>query len=155
MGHKEMYRRGTAFRRSWNKFLVDDGCWLWTAGVDADGYGRIGYPESQRGLPTKAHVVIWNALRGPVPEGMELDHLCKVKHCVNPAHLEPTTHRVNCQRRPQYQDRITHCPRGHPYDEENTYLYRGSRHCRACKKMLSAEYEKRRPPRGKSAKNTA
>ncbi|MCA1844613.1 MAG: HNH endonuclease [Actinobacteria bacterium] len=150
------YRRGTPFERTWNKFLVDDGCWLWTASIDADGYGRLG-KGSDPTQPTKAHVVLWNALRGPVPEGMELDHLCQVKHCVNPAHLEPTTHLVNCQRRPQYQSEKTHCPQGHPYDEENTYDNQGRRHCRACMKVRNAKYEVKRKERrhGQSSPESA
>lgn len=142
-------RRGTPFERSWNKFLVDDGCWVWTAGVDADGYGRI---WNRPGQPTKAHVVIWNALREPAPEGTEFDHLCQVKRCVNPTHLEPTTHQVNCERRPQYQTQITHCPQGHAYDEENTYTYKGMRSCRICMRARSAEHEKKRKERRRGAR---
>lgn len=146
------YRRGSAFERTWNKFLVDDGCWLWTANVDPDGYGRM---WNRPGEPTKAHVVIWTALRGPVPAGMELDHLCAVKSCVNPGHLEPTTHQVNCQRRPQYQLEKTHCPQGHPYDEANTYTYQGRRSCRICAKARAAVYEVKRKERrrGQSQKD--
>jgi hypothetical protein len=71
-----------------------DGCWTWTgAGGDGD-YGAVWYQGSTR----KAHVVVYELLVGPVPAGLELDHLCRVKHCVRPDHLEPVTHAENMRR---------------------------------------------------------
>jgi hypothetical protein len=73
---------------------------------------------------------------GAVPEGLELDHLCRVRGCVNPKHLEPVTHRENLMRGESWSAvnaRKTHCPEGHPYDETNTYIDgKGRRRCREC-----------------------
>lgn len=112
------------------------GCWLWT-GSASNGYGYI-----RRGGGTgniRAHRAAYELLVGPVPDGMELDHLCGVKQCVNPAHLEPTTHQQNMKRSKlgaisrARQLAKTHCPYGHPYDEANTYITpKGDRHCRTC-----------------------
>lgn len=72
---------------------------------------------------------------GPIPEGMQLDHLCRVRHCVNPAHLEVVTQQENMRR---VAVLTTHCPRGHEYNEENTYVYTHHEHgwtmrfCRVC-----------------------
>lgn len=115
-------------------------CWLWTAHVDAEGYGRLG----QCG----AHVVAHELLIGPIPEGLEPDHLCRVRHCVKaianeqgPAHLEPVTHQENMRRAAAL---ITHCPKGHPYTEENTYINRGHRFCRACNSEAGKRYRAKR-----------
>ncbi len=79
------------------KFVVPEpnsGCWLWIAAGDEDGYGRIWYLRSWVG----AHRVSYILHGGLIPSGMELDHICRVRCCVNPSHLEPTTHKVNCAR---------------------------------------------------------
>lgn len=69
-------------------------CWLWAAGLNRDGYGRFGVSGTKLG----AHRVAYELLRGPIPDGLELDHLCRAPCCVNPDHLEPVTHRENCRR---------------------------------------------------------
>lgn len=71
-----------------------DGCWLWGASINADGYGIFRYDGAMRG----AHRVAYLLLAGPVPDGHEIDHLCSVRHCVNPAHMEPVTHEENVRR---------------------------------------------------------
>jgi hypothetical protein len=78
-------------------YVVDPitGCWLWERGTYGDGYGCIRTPE---GRHMGAHRYFYEQVNGPVPEGMELDHLCCTPLCVNPAHLEPTTHQENCKR---------------------------------------------------------
>jgi hypothetical protein len=71
------------------------GCWLWTGAVaPGTGYARI----HAYGMNRNAHKVSYMELVGPVPDGLDLDHLCRVRCCVNPKHLEPVTHQVNCQR---------------------------------------------------------
>lgn len=77
---------------------VDDApCWRWTAAKNTPGYGQIRRGRASEPL-LFAHRVAWELFNGPIPAGMEIDHLCRVKHCVNPAHLEPVTHSENNRR---------------------------------------------------------
>lgn len=107
-------------------------CWIWTRAKTRNGYGNF----SIKGRPYGAHQVGWWLTRGPVPDGLELDHVCRVTSCVNPDHLEPVTHRENCLRGTSpfaVHARKTHCPKGHPYDEVNTWRDKeGTRRCRTC-----------------------
>lgn len=102
-------------------------CWIWTASTNASGYARI----SVSGRYQLAHRVAYELLVGPIPEGRQLDHLCRTRTCVNPAHLEPVTQREN-SRRGLRGDMTTHCPAGHAYAEHGRRRERGSRDCRAC-----------------------
>jgi hypothetical protein len=108
------------------------GCWLWTAATSTAGYGRI--RVDRRGM--QAHRVAYEMHVGPIPEGLQLDHLCRVRRCVNPAHLEPVTQRENIMRGNSVSAvhaAKTHCIHGHPFDGENTRLGpNGKRVCRAC-----------------------
>jgi hypothetical protein len=88
------------FERAIERVVVDDnGCWLWP-GATASGYGMIRVGSHSDGTRrTKAvHVVMWEHFEGPVPDGLELDHLCRVRPCSNPGHLEPVTHQENMRR---------------------------------------------------------
>jgi len=77
------------------RYLIDDnGCWIWTGAEHATGYGQVKW----KGKSTVAHRVVYEIVKGEIPNGLFLDHLCSVKKCVNPEHLEPVTHRVNIQR---------------------------------------------------------
>jgi len=118
--------------RFWAKVEKTDGCWLWKAARDLNGYGRIAYA----GKEWKAHRLAYTVVVGPIPEGLTLDHLCRVRHCVNPAHLEPVTNRENLLRGNGWAGRHarkTHCPQNHPYDEANTYrMGANGRGCRTC-----------------------
>lgn len=111
-----------------------EGCWVWNGALDANGYGRLGGRKWSTNL---AHRLSYIEFVGPIPEGMTIDHLCRNRRCINPAHLEPVTIAENVMRGeslPAINARKTHCPQGHPYDDENTYRNpsTGHRLCRAC-----------------------
>ena len=122
------------------------GCWQWTGTRRPKGYGR--FWEGRRHV--EAHRFSYEVLVGPIPEGLQLDHLCKNPGCVRPDHLEPVTLQENLKRGNSHlssaikASRITHCPHGHIYDEGNTFFYKGHRYCRTCHR----ESERRR--RGKA-----
>lgn len=142
--------------RFWSK--VDrsggpDNCWPWLPAKDPGSYGTFDQ--------TRAHRVAYELLVGSIPEGLCLDHLCRHPVCVNPAHLEPVTHRENVLRgnAPMAVNAAkTHCPQGHEYDEENTYVGEGGSHryCRACRReeqrrRAATGYYRQRRREGKSA----
>ena len=112
------------------------GCWLWTGARDSRGYGNVRVGRRVR----KAHRVVYELVRGPVGPGLDCDHLCRQASCVRPSHIEPVPHRVNVQRGaastvPGARQRArTHCPHGHAYSPDNTYIQpsTGGRCCRAC-----------------------
>jgi hypothetical protein len=108
-------------------------CWLWTGRCNNKGYGRF----SRLHQSIYAHRAGYELLRGAIPAGLDLDHLCFVKACVNPSHLDPVTSKVNAQRA---HARRTICFHGHPFTHENTYTTaRGHRGCRQC---LARQMEK-------------
>lgn len=126
------------------------GCWEFQGHRDQHGYGNIGL-GGRGGRQTKAHRVTYEALVAEIPEGLVIDHLCRNKSCVNPAHLEPVTQRENLRRADAWgaaasaRRARTHCPQGHPYDAENTYVTpSGSRDCRACRRAASRRAAARR-----------
>lgn len=114
-----------------------DGCWLWTGQTNNRGYGITSWD----GRKTCAHRVVYRLLVGPIPDGLELDHLCRARLCLNPAHLEPVTHRVNVRRGGNTVK--TTCLRGHPFTAENTYRWRGARYCRTCRYHANVRAEEK------------
>ena len=119
------------------------GCLLWLGYVNKSGYGRF----DAHGRKVLVHRFAYEREYGPVPEGMELDHLCRVRCCVNPKHLEPVTHGDNIRRGDAAKNRLrkTHCANGHPLDEKNTWrpAYAPHRHCRRCQVVASQRYQAR------------
>ncbi len=117
--------------------LVEDssGCWLFTGARHSEGYGVIARGGHGNGM-LYAHRVTFEFFICEIPTDLHLDHLCRVRHCCNPWHLEPVTCRVNLIRGDGPTGRAaraTECPQGHPYDEANTaYQTDGSRRCKAC-----------------------
>lgn len=122
-----------ATERFWERIEKTDGCWFWRGNISVWGYG-IWQPG--RGRSLRAHRVAYEAVVGPIPAGLVLDHLCRVKDCVNPAHLEPVTDRVNTLRGvgpSAINAAKTECKHGHPFTPENTRIdHKGKRVCRIC-----------------------
>lgn len=103
-------------------------CWLWQGVLDDYGYGRFWL----HGKEFQAHRVLYEVAHGPIPKGLVIDHICRVKHCVNPDHLEAVTQKENTLRGLRGRQ-ITHCMRGHEFTETNTRTTAdGRRVCRAC-----------------------
>ena len=126
------------------RVVVDDGCWKWTGHHDRDGYARCYW--NGRAL---AHRAVYEILKGPIPQGLEIDHLCRNRGCVNPAHMEPVTHAENTLRgfSPQALNaRKTECAHGHPLSGENLHIRPrdGGRICRACDRRRHREAYQRR-----------
>lgn len=129
----------------------NSGCWLWLASLNASGYGQLMTGSRKDGTkrPRLAHRLSYEAFRGPIPDGLSLDHLCRVHSCVNPWHLEPVTTRENIVRGvgpkilADMNRRKTYCPAGHLYDGANLYITpKGHRQCRTC--LNTKKRERRR-----------
>jgi len=121
-------------------------CIVWQGALDRDGYGLVSVNDHTR----RAHRVAYDREVGPIPPRLTIDHLCRNRACVNVEHMEPVTVRENVLRGfgpPGMNARKTHCSKGHAFTEANTYLYRGSRHCRPCNNEATREYRARRKER--------
>lgn len=141
MRDKIIAARDARFSRSFVRH--GSGCWLWTAKKHRTGYGLF----SVRKHWLQAHRWAYERFVGPIPSGFDLDHLCRKRACVNPAHVEPVTRQVNLLRGdtiPARHAAKTHCPQGHDYTPENTYNYRGQRHCVACRRAHDVARKLRR-----------
>lgn len=121
----------TMTARFWPKVDKTEGCWTWTAGRDRKGYGRVSNGHGRS--PLLAHRVAWTLTHGAIPEGMQLDHLCRNPACVNPAHLEVVDNRENTLRGQgptAVNARKDTCKRGHSLAD--AYVSKGMRYCRTC-----------------------
>lgn len=130
-------------------------CWEWTGAVNSDGYGIVNRASAGEALIHRLAFKLWN---GPIASGLEIDHKCRNRRCINPRHLRAVTHRRNMLMAPHIATQIarTHCPSGHEYTTENTYISPSDnrRHCRKClrdankrsrdKKMLGSDPSARR-----------
>lgn len=127
------------------KFDVqDDGCWIWSAGKDRDGYGRFWVAERKNNVC--AHRFAYQQAVGDLPDEMELDHLCRNPSCVNPDHLEVVTTVENLQRGVGTNG-YTACKAGHEYvDGSFTWRYNAKgvyRSCRECERRYARDYQRR------------
>lgn len=109
------------------------GCWLYTGAIAANGYGSFWLHKGQSVL---AHRYGYEVQNGPIPDGLSIDHLCRVRACVRGDHLEAVPIAVNILRSdgiPAINARKTECKRGHEFTEENTYVTKVGRNCKTCK----------------------
>lgn len=117
------------------KYVVDTetGCWLWTAMLDSCGYGRlrVGRAMDKPGRMVASHRLSYEHFKGPIPDGLEIDHLCRVRSCCNPDHLEAVTHAENKLRSAGYNRRAV-CQRGHALTDDNVRPTQRGRKCLTC-----------------------
>jgi len=154
-GRKKNYRCGPVARPLCDRIkdrsmpVPWSGCWLWLGALDRDGYGHVmiktgGGNEIRRG----AHRASYEAFNGAIPDGLQIDHLCRVRCCVNPDHLEAVSCKENLHRgetRAAINGRKTHCKNGHPFNDSNTVVSNNKRVCRTCRndRALSDYYRNR------------
>ena|SRR3990172_4780002 len=122
-------------QRFFEKVIVTNTCWLWKAYKNKYGYGCLSY----LGKNTGAHVVAYILFRGHIPEGLQIDHLCRVKHCVNPEHLEVVTLKENINRGIRHKKSKVFCNQGHYLSDSDVYHVRKQnnkikRYCKLCVK---------------------
>lgn len=145
---RDSYEREVAVAVLLESVVYDHGCWT-RVGLPADRYSHAKYGERN----VCGHRAVYELLVGPIPHGLELDHLCRNRACVNPLHLEPVTHKENVRR--GASGPRTHCPRGHAYNDANTRVSFGKVgaiiHCRECEKATSKRAYSR--PERKAAEN--
>lgn len=116
-------------------------CWTFVGGLSSRGYGQFFYA----GRLHTAHIVTWELTRGPVPAGLQLDHLCRNRACANPAHLDLVTGLENVSRSPIHNGTKAACPQGHPYSGGNLRVRPsdGARLCRTCQNAESRGRKRR------------
>lgn len=137
--------------RFWRKVekLPGDGCWLWHAAMNKGGYGVFRLTDLRRNV--LAHRWAYTDDIGPIPKGLTLHHLCKTPSCVRPSHMKVCTHADNIMEEDGMagiQARKTHCPVGHLYTPETTYLQLGWRSCKICRRQrFNAWKERNAKPR--------
>jgi len=137
--------------RFWEKVHLEDaafpenGCMIWTGAKGSGGYGKFGNGSQV----VKAIRWIYERLRGPIPQGHHLHHLCRRADCVNPDHVQPLTRQNHAALGPfnPWQRHLTHCKHGHEFTPGNTYSYLRNgtlrRACRICRQENKRRYRKR------------
>ena len=138
------------YKRFWWFVLAEEdtgnACWLWGGSLTRKNYALLWVD----GRHVPAHRWAWEQAYGTIPDGLQIDHLCRRRPCVYPNHLEPVTGAENCQRgntgkANNYEASKTHCPWNHPYSGSNLYTApKGDRRCRLCKRKSDAKYYKAR-----------
>lgn len=122
----------------------NSGCWLWLGHLKDNDYGTLAVKIDGIWRTQLAHRVSYETSRGPIPDGMDLDHKCRNRSCINPDHLEPVTRSENLRRSPLMgfsMGRKVRCPKGHPYSGTNN---RGQRICKVCMAAAQARSRKRK-----------
>lgn len=130
------------FRRFFDKIERVGGCWIWLGSTNKDGYGLF----HLLGKMQSAHRVSYELHIGDIPEGMEIDHICRERSCVNPAHLEPVSRQENLDRMILAK---THCINGHDYKESSFIHLKGFRECSICAKKKKLAWQRRNRDKGK------
>ena len=126
----ELTKQEVAVNRFMSKVTREGACLNWMGAKTPLGYGRF---RDANGNTVSPHLFFWRHINGPVPVGLELDHLCRNRSCCWPFHLEPVTHTENVRRGMNRNKFKTHCPLQHPYSPDNTLIGKsGSRFCRIC-----------------------
>ena len=135
----------TAIKKHLDRKWSDYPCYEWQGYKTNLGYGQLGTAK-KLGKNLYAHRIVWEAVNGPIPEGLSLDHLCRNPSCISPHHLEPVTHKENCLRGVgvgAINSKKTHCKTGHAFDELNTgYLKDGRRYCKECQRLATENWRK-------------
>jgi len=129
--------------RFWSRVDASGDCWEWLGAKDVNGYGDFEVNPRPHRKRTKAHRFGWELLVGPIPDGLEIDHLCRNHGCVNPDHLEPVTHAENLRRGVSPLGRVKNvCAYGHQMSD-SYQRPDGQRDCRLCKNRRQREYTQR------------
>ena len=143
----DAFRKSTVMTRIHTRVvrpMGHDGCWIWMGALNGCGYAQIKCEE----VRMMVHRITYQHHRGPIPEGLELDHKCRVRFCVNPYHLEPVTTKTNILRgfgRGAIEARMTHCKNGHPLEGANLLVRKnGHRRCRICLRAWFRDWYKRK-----------
>lgn len=138
--------RNPVWERLRTKFTRRGDCWIWEASTNPNGYGSFTEIVNGRSKSNRAHRKVYEVLVGEIPRGMDLDHLCRNRPCVNPAHLEVVTRQENLLRSEltiaHQNARKAHCKNGHEFTALNTYVHpkRGTRDCRTCRKLAKLRW---------------